>query len=286
MNHNEWYKYAYVDYFSSFLKLWIAFNGWYEQNYIKEEIQQTKLKEWYQALKSQIIKPFDILKSKWIIDEVDGKIVLNNLHIQSKENFLNEFKEIIEEKALDFWSILVLDKLWDRKYVEKVWDDYNNGLNELMNDENICKNLFYFREKIEDLYENDKKINIKNDQESDINKYLRNVADYDNLKVNIIWWEFEILVNWRLKIFWDYFEDEEKSDDKIISEYVRKKLKIDWKEIVFFQDFELKTILLIIYFVRNKLVHWELNPSNQKHYEIIKLSFYIMDYIFKYLTKE
>lgn len=304
MSHNEWYKYAYVDYFSSFLKLWIAFNSWYEQNYIKEEIQQTKLKEWYQALKSEMIKPFDILKSKWILDEVDGKIVLNNLSIQRKEDFLSEFKEIIEEKALEFWSILVLDKLWDRKYVEKVWDDYKDKISELLDDLNFSKNLFELRNRLDDLFENDKRLTYKPDQENDILNFISNITKDSEVefqcyfKNDLIWFDISKFQTKQWKRIYDLFlEKIDILQDNLLNEqfwevvYINKKIeyndKIKWNDnILFLEWFEFKTILLIIYFVRNKLVHWELNPSNQKHYEIIKLSFYIMDTIFKYLTKE
>lgn len=304
MSHNEWYKYAYVDYFSSFLKLWIAFNSWYEQNYIKEEIKQQKLKDWYQALKSEIINPFDILKSKGVIDDDWDKIVLKNISIQRKDDFLNEFREIIEEKALEFWSILVLDKLWDRKYVEKVWDDYNWVLTDLLSDINFSKNLYDFRDKIDDLYDNDKRINYDTKQEDDILNFISNIVKDSNI-------EFQCYLRDDLDGFdtskfqtkqwlrtYNLFLD--MKDDLMeyplieqLWEIVNINTQIEYNEeiwkndnILFLDWFSLKTILLLVYFVRNKLVHWELNPSNDKHYEIIKLSFYIMDYIFKFLTKE
>lgn len=302
MSHNEWYKYAYVDYFSSFLKLWIAFNSWYEQNYIKEKIQQDKLKEWYQALKSEIIKPFDILKSKWIIDEVDGKIVLKNLNIQRKEDFLIEFREIIEEKILEFWSVLVLDKLWDRKYVEKVWDDYKNALT-LLDDINFTKNIYELRNKIDNLYENDKKVNFDKAEE-EILDFVSNVVKESEMeflcytKNELKWFDVTRFQTKQWKRIFELFNEKIKDlEDSPLNEqlwdivYINKTIEfnesINWNDnILFLEWFEFKTILLIIYFVRNKLVHWELNPSNDKHYEIIKLSFYIMDTIFKHLTKE
>lgn len=302
MSHNEWYRYAYVDYFSSFLKLWIAFNSWYEQNYIKEEIQQIKLKEWYQALKSETIKPFDILKSKWILDEVDNKIVLNNLNIQRKEDFLNEFKEIIEEKALEFWSVLVLDKLWDRDYVKKVWDDYKDATI-LLNEINFSKNLFELRNKLDDLYENDKKVNFDTNQEKDILNFISNITKDSEvefqcyLKSELSWFDISKFQTKQWKRIYDLFLEkidslqdfslnEQLWEVVLINKEIEHNETINKNDNILFLDwFEFKTILLIIYFVRNKLVHWELNPSNQKHYEIIKLSFYIMDTIFKYLTK-
>ncbi len=282
MSHNEWYKYAYVDYFSSFLKLWIAFNSWYEQNYIKDEIWQEKLKESYDALKSETIKPFDILKAKWLIDEVDNKIIINNQDIQRRDVFLSEFKEIIEEKILDFWSILVLDKLRDSSYVKKIWDDYNEQLDELFKDESFSKNLFYLKEKIADLYENDKKISFKDEQEEDILSYINsiNILEWFNIWIDTEENKYSLKINESKSISWDFT-----SEDEMWNVLTYKKIEIDEDEIIILNWFDLKTILLLIYFIRNKLVHWEINPSNDKHYEVIKLSFYIMDNIFKYLTK-
>ncbi len=282
MSYNEWYKYAYVDYFSSFLKLWIAFNGWYEQIYIKDEIWQRELKESYTALKSDTIVPFDLLKSKWFIDEIDGKIVIVNQDIQRKDVFLNEFRDIIEEKMLDFWNILILDKLKDSEYVKKIWDDYNDILDELLKDDTFEKYLFYLRNYMEDLYQNDKKITFKEGQEKDILKYINsiNTLEWFPVVFNMEQHTYSLEINEDNLITWNFT-----SKNDVWEEITYKKIVIDENEVIFLKWFDLKTILLLIYFIRNKLVHWEINPSNDKHYEVIKLSFYVMDTIFKYLTK-
>lgn len=297
MNHNEWYKYAYVDYFSSFLKLRIAFNSWYEQNYIKSEVQQKRLKEWYNALKSQQINPYEILKSKWIIDEENDKIILKDLSIQKKDEFLNQLKEVLEEKALEFWHILVIDKLWDRNYVIRVWEDHSQSLVILMDDIEYVKNLHELKVRIQDLYQNDKKVDFKDEQIEDITRFISNIIVESELNINYTYadlWakqetDFETPQDYRVYCLLNNVKHTLPSDSNLltnIASIVEINKPVDWKtNILFLEWFDLKAILLIIYFVRNKLIHWEIDPANDKHYAIIKLCFYIMDDIFRSLTK-
>ena len=296
MSHNDWYKYAYVDYFSSFLKLWIAFNNWYENNYIKNKIEKKNLKDLYDSLISETIKPFNILKWKWLIDEIWWKIEFKDVKIQKKEDFLTVFRDIIEEKALNFWNILVLDKFNDSEYVKKVWDDYKNSLPDLLDNINFSKTLYELSNKINHLYDNDKKVQFSKNQESDILNFVSNIIKDSELNINYWYKELWLLEKedfnskqeYRIyELFNEIKDDINETDIKNnIWDIVQFDKKIeDQDNILFLSWFELKTILLLIYFVRNKLVHWELNPSNDNHYEIIKLSFYIMDDIFKYLTK-
>lgn len=264
-NSKAWKEEAKIDYFAPFIKLWVAFNSWYEKNFIKAS-QNKKI--------GDNLKNFDVNILQLLIDndflELDqrGKLIIKKERVLVRGNFLEDIEFLLKEKASEVWEILLNDRLKDNEFIKRITESADlEGLfmSRCESEPDFKINLFELRNLSKELL-NERKINISEENEKEIYAFYWSITDlfsFDNSlnEKGVV----GIEANEQNKIF-------EGKDEKEISS---NRVVVAKVEYYIFPEIY-KNFLCFAYFIRNKIIHGEFSPKNERHEKIAKYTFFVL----------